>query len=415
MNFKTIQKIFLVAMCSSVLYACSDDDPIDEQKNDPQKEVVSISNADELFDFAQRVKNGETKLDAELVADIDLTGRLWTPIAADYHKHYEGYFKGNKHTITGLTITEEHIKKVFDLTDEDINYSYPLGLFSYVGDNGTITGVILKNVSIQTPNIHDVGGIAGINDGTITICAVSGKIVGNREVGGIAACTYNAISGCENYADIKGNYEVGGIAGLVMKHIMSCKNYGKIEAVDNIAGGIVAMCGTKAILFNLENYGEVTVNSGAGGITGLVAGKLYNSVNYGTITGSHDIGGVVGKLDRGYYTSLEFSYDNPDDAYMENCVNYGVVQGGETTNAVIGGFYEIDPFDHKTRVTLTTKNIFYDANVNPTLTDERGTAIDSNTLSTLNQWVDNKPAEHKNVAFKIWEKDENGKFVIKKK
>ena len=63
MNFKTIQKIFLVAMCSSVLFACSDDDPIDEQKNDPQKEVVSISNADELFDFAQRVKNGETKLD----------------------------------------------------------------------------------------------------------------------------------------------------------------------------------------------------------------------------------------------------------------------------------------------------------------------------------------------------------------
>lgn len=414
MKFKTIQKIFLVAMCSSVLYACSEDELTDDTKKEPQSNVLSISSADELFDFAQRVKNGETKLDAELVADIDLTGKLWTPIATNFQKSYEGYFKGNKHTITGLTITEEHVKKVFDLTDEDINYSYPLGLFSYLGDDGIITGVILKDVSIQTPNIHSVAGIAGVNEGTITTCTVSGKLAGNREVAGIAASTYNAISGCENYADIKGSSQVGGIAGTAMKHIMSCKNYGKIEA-DDEAGGIVGTCGTKAILFNLENYGEVTVNSGAGGITGLVAGKLYNSVNYGAITGSYDIGGVVGKLDRANITGLEFSYDNPDDAYMENCVNYGVVQGGETTNAVIGGFYEKDPFDHKTRVTLTTKNIFYDANVNPTLTDERGTAIDSNTLSTLNQWVDNKPAEHKNVAFKIWEKDENGKFVIKKK
>ena len=410
---KTIQKFFILSLCTLAPFSCSENIIEDEGDKNEAKDIVSISTADELFNFAERVKNGETILDAELVADIDLTGKLWTPIASDYDKRYEGYFKGNKHVITGLTITEEHIKNEFELTEEDLMYfAHPLGLFSYVGNDGAVTGVSLKDLSIETPNIHSVGGIAGENDGTITTCTVSGKIVAKERIGGIAGATHNAISGCENSANINGNDCIGGIAGVAMGYIMSCKNYGNIECT-NYVGGISGMCGTKAILFNLENYGEINAQSVAGGITGLLAGKFYNNVNYGTITGTSDIGGLAGSMDRGYYTELQFSYDNPDNAYMENCVNFGIVRGNEDTHAAIGGIHDKTPFGSWTGI-LNTKNIFYDANANPSLTGERGTAINSNTLSTLNQWVDNKPAEHKNVAFKIWEMDENGKFVIKK-
>ncbi len=417
MKFKTIQKIFLAAICSSALYACSEDELTDDTKKEPQSNVLSISSADELFAFAKRVNEGETKLDAKLATDIDISGKEWTPIGYDaYSIEYEGLFDGDGHTIKGLTITDEGIRELYKIEDDDqYGLAFPIGLFSSVGKKGIIKGLHLEDVSLQIPKCVIAGSLVGeLHGGMVLTCTASGSIEGNTHIGGIIGTGYGTISGCVNHASVKGNGTVGGVTGVATVTIMSCKNYGKVEAGRD-AGGIVGVSGANAVQFNLENYGDVTSTTRAGGIVGMAAGKLYNSINYGNVTGNTNVGGVIGSVDRGRGAALEFNEDEDiDDVYIENCVNLGSISGNEDTHAVIGSTDKRAFFTYAT-LNVSIKNCFYDETVNPSLSDDNASAIDGNTQNTLNDWVANKPAAHKSVAFKIWEKDETGKFVIKKK
>ena len=74
-----------------------------------------------------------------LRADLDLSGEEWVPLCDSYENAFSGLFKGNNHTIRGLTMT----------TPRD--YS---GLFGRCS-GGTIKGVKLTDVNI------DISGLAG--------------------------------------------------------------------------------------------------------------------------------------------------------------------------------------------------------------------------------------------------------------
>ncbi|MBO4531238.1 MAG: hypothetical protein J5767_11445 [Paludibacteraceae bacterium] len=417
MNYKTIGQLLFLSFCSMSLFSCVEIEDDDETNKDDKKatEVISISTADELFRFAERVNSGETKLDAELIADIDISGREWIPIGFKPGNDYLGYFKGNKHTITGVTIVEETIEKAYDFENSILEYAYPVGLFSRVGSEGDIQGVELKDVSIVLPKCSQIGGIAGASSGRILTCTVSGSIIGHGGIGGIVGHDYGTVSGCTNYTSIKGVHDIGGVTGLAVTYAISCKNYGKVEG-NEIVGGVVGCSGAKTILFNLENYGDVSATTNVGGIIGMAAGEFYNSVNYGKVTGSDfAIGGVIGIIDRGSLAVLGFSYGTPDKVYVENCINYGVVQGPEEgTHAVIGDIYDEDMLE-RNKLIVSIRNCFYDFSANPLLSDVNALRMDSDTKDVLNEWVAQKPAKHETVAFKIWDVDETGKLTLKKK
>lgn len=144
----------------------------------------------------------DPSLNCALTADINMTGKEWTPVGMSIN--YSGTFDGQGHTITGLNISSSSeavalfddigaAGKVMNLQLKDVTYngSTAMGGIAH-GNNGTITACSVMGTLTNTTNNGDVGGIAAVNHGTITACWFNGTITGGRCVGGIAAFNLNA-------------------------------------------------------------------------------------------------------------------------------------------------------------------------------------------------------------------------------
>lgn len=144
----------------------------------------------------------DPSLNCALTADINMTGKEWTPVGMSIN--YSGTFDGQGHTITGLNISSSSeavalfgdiggAGKVMNLQLKDVTYkgSTAMGGIAH-GNNGTITACSVTGTLTNTTNNGDVGGIAAINYGTITACWFNGTITGGSNVGGIAVFNLNA-------------------------------------------------------------------------------------------------------------------------------------------------------------------------------------------------------------------------------
>ncbi len=193
-----------------------------------------ISNAGQLYWFANLVNNGTTNAKAELCADIVInTGvidgsgtlqsgsfRSWTPIAfgevnviGTYNgEKFTGVFDGKGYTIRGLYA---------NTSDRYI------GLFGY-NDTGTI-----KNVGVVDSYFAGdryTGVIAGQNDGTITNCYSNSTANASRYTGGISGNNTGTISTCYNVGKAIGTsssvfsptYYVGAVSGASSGSISNC-------------------------------------------------------------------------------------------------------------------------------------------------------------------------------------------------
>ena len=158
-----------------------------------------IGTADDLYAFAAAVNAGNTSINGKLTADIDMTGKAWTPICQTLSFHaseasdtgYCGTFDGNGHTISNLTVT-------FNSSGTSNTYSH--GLFGTV--SGTVKNLGMLNLKYQnTEGDTRAGSVAGqlLTDGTITNCySVGHSIETNSNIaGGIVGCNYGGtISNC---------------------------------------------------------------------------------------------------------------------------------------------------------------------------------------------------------------------------
>lgn len=216
------------------------------------KGVYNVYSADGLHNVAELVyDDGETDIDITLLVDIDMSdavigGCRGLPIGYGYHP-YNGTFDGNGKTITGLTVS--------DFDPEGIGRSIPVGLFGCIGKNGTVRNLRLANVSAKGERF--IGGIAGINRGTITGCSVEGGTVTVVEessysgnAGGIAGINNGTITSCHASVRIDGNHLLGGVAGSNNGTITACYATGDVSveyggAVGGVAGdncGTVTAC-----------------------------------------------------------------------------------------------------------------------------------------------------------------------------
>ena len=137
-------------------------------------------------------------LNCTLTADIDLTGKEWTPVG-NSGQTYNGTFDGQGHTITGLNISSP---------------SEAVALFHNIGGGGKVMNLQLKDVTYNGSTA--MGGIAHGNSGTITACSVTGKLTttsNSADVGGIAASNLGSITACWFNGTITGGGNVAGIAG----------------------------------------------------------------------------------------------------------------------------------------------------------------------------------------------------------
>ena len=235
----------------------------------------TVYNADGLLNVAELVNGGKTDINITLTADIDLTGKDWTPIGTDYDNSYKGTFDGGGHTITGLTFTT--------------NDEYA-GLFGWLNRAGTVKNVVMEGVQITSNQIYggSIGGVVGSGWGTIENCSVSGSVSGTVYVGGVVGAQIDgSITGCSSSATVKGMVDVGGVAGQTNSSatLTACYATGnvtlEIDPKKNIAGG--GLVGMNAGSSLLACYATGNVTS-TGSSTGYVHIGGFLGNNYTTVT-----------------------------------------------------------------------------------------------------------------------------------
>ena len=235
---------------------------------DSNTKTYTVYNADGLLAWNEAAQK-DRSINCTLTADIDLTGKDWTPIGTNFYNSYTGTFDGGGHTITGLTVTT--------------NDKYA-GLFGYLGNfnNGaaTVKNVVMDGIQITCNHrLGYAGGVAGYSWGTIENCSVSGSVSGTDCVGGVVGSQKaGSIIGCSSSATVKGTHYVGGVAGEKWGTMIACYATGnvtlEIGSPKNLSGGgVVGLNGGSRVLAcyaigNVNSKGSSTGNVHIGGLFG---------------------------------------------------------------------------------------------------------------------------------------------------
>ena len=245
---------------------------------DSNTKTYTVYNANGLMNIAELVNGGKSDINITLTADIDLTGKDWTPIGTDYDNSYKGTFDGGGHTITGLTFTT--------------NDEYA-GLFGWLNRAGTVKNVVMEGVQITSNQIYggSIGGVVGYSWGTIENCSVSGSVSGTVYVGGVVGVQIGgSITGCSSSATVKGTVDVGGVAGQTNSSATLTACY----ATGNV---IIEMAPKK----NIAGGGLVGMNAGSSLLACYATGNVTST---GSSTGYVHIGGFLGNN----YTTVTACY-----------------------------------------------------------------------------------------------------------
>ena len=295
-----------------------------------------------------------------LADDINLEGNAnnaWKSIG-----NFTGTFDGDEHTISGLYLNAGSAAGPAD---------QGLGLFTSVGQGGTVKNLTVEGVIDGTNAGVVIGGIVGRNNGgTISNCTSSvditasvdsnvGGIVGSGEsgtiknccntgsidvtcsssdigIGGIVGQTSNGtVKTCENTGNVTVDHctGTGGIVGYAVRgsKVSNCRNSGSIDGNESKTGGIVGE--NNGAVLKCYNTGDVCSDGTAGGITGRnvsdsnAPGSVENCYNTGAVSGSGDVGGIVGYNNNDPYSG--------NVSTVKNCYNTGAVISGNSSN--VGG------------------------------------------------------------------------------
>lgn len=213
-----------------------------------------ITTADEF----KAIGEDSTKWDKNYVlgADIDLDGENITPIGSG-SVPFRGKFSGDGHVVSDFVISG----------------SGNLGLFGYSA--GLIEKVGVENFRVITTS-SNIGGVCGVNLGTIVYCYNTGTVSGQMQVGGVCGGNYGSLANCYNAGKVSGDLITGGVCGVSESFMRNCYNTGDVSATDKFTGGV---CGV--------NNGKVEACYSAGEVigtdnVGAVCG--YNGYNGSTIT-----------------------------------------------------------------------------------------------------------------------------------
>lgn len=282
-----------------------------EESTTQTYERVDIYTVEDLQKFSGQCHVDTWSADKEvhLMADLNLDGVELEPISV-----FNGFFYGESHTISGFTYE---------------GAGYVTGLFRYIGHAGEIRDLRLEAEISSNDEKECVGGLVGVNYGTIRNCTFAGKVDGKNITGGIVGINESTglISDSMVMGRITGYYATGGVAGKNHGMIMSTINQAGINddtewveqddemslawlrSVDDTNSNVQIHSGvdTGGIAGCSDGYIGLCTNAGrvgyehtgynVGGIAGRQAGMVDQCTNNGTVNGRKDVGGIVGQME----------------------------------------------------------------------------------------------------------------------
>ena len=228
-----------------------------------------------------------------LTCDLDLAGANWTPIGSENtSKGFSGYFDGDGHVISNLTI------KGSPSTAKN-------GLFAQL--SGEVKNLGLENVEISlSPEYgsYYAGALAGMSDAkaVVTNCYSKGRVGisgSDVTVGGLVAYALGKYERCYSEASISGE-TAGGLFGSCGADVINCYATGNVSAHSRYgtAGGLIGRLEGSSDCIEIINcyaLGNASASSSSsGGATSAAAGALVgdNMSNNHKIENCFAIGNV---------------------------------------------------------------------------------------------------------------------------
>lgn len=273
-----------------------------------EQEIIMIESKEDLLAVAKyctldSYSYGKTFL---LEQDIDLEGsELMIP-------SFSGVFDGQGHKISGLSITG--------------NVS-AAGLFGTVQQSGVVKNLRVEGAVVPEGEKSRVGGIVGINEGTILGCTFSGVVRGSDYVGGISGTngTNGQLLNTVTEGVVIGTHYTGGTTGQNEGVIFSCRNEAAVNTeVPDEEDSLESISDTLYRLWKTYDRQESHPSmTDTGGIAGYSTGIIKNSTNIADVGYPHvgyNVGGIVGR----------------QCGYVGFCGNQGHIYGRKDVGGIAG-------------------------------------------------------------------------------
>ena len=201
------------------------------------------------------------------------TGSGFVPLGTN-SQQFTGSLDGQGHTISNLYIARPSENAV--------------GLFGTTS-NASISNVGLLNEAIAGNN--GVGGLVGVNNGSLTNVYSSGSVSGNNDVGGLVGNNSGSLTNVYSTGSVSGLNYVGGLVGSNNGSLTNVYSTGSVSG-NNYVGGLVGINGG-SIEYSYAT-GSVAGSNYVGGLVGLSYGNINEVYSTGLVTGRTNIGGLVG-------------------------------------------------------------------------------------------------------------------------
>ena len=270
----------------------------------------------------------------KLMADIDLSGYTETSfniIGESSYPAFKGVFDGCGHVISNFTY--------------DTNDAIHVGLFGFVrGRNAQIKDLGLVDPNIDAKNGHGAAPlVCWTKDGaTISNCYVEGgSVIGKSIVGGLVAghetsyivnCHFDGTVFDSGPGDLNWS-GVGGLVGVNKGTISDCSSAGSVTGIFNV-GGLVGINESFGTIINSFSDSIVTGEMYTGGLVGHNLKVVKHSYATGSVTGERFTGGLIGRS-QGHITSC---YSTASTTGTENVGGLmGKNSGGKITNCYSAG------------------------------------------------------------------------------
>ena len=226
-----------------------------------------------------------------------------------------------------------------------------VGLFGIVV--GWEEGGVIENLSVVNANVNGdigVGGLVGLNGGTVSNCYCTGNMTGESRVGGlvgfnIAIVSYSSYSGSVTGHD----FLAGGLIGYNTGNVSN--SYSVVRMTGGLGVGGLVGGNDGGIVRNSHSSGSVTGDEYVGGLVGhnwnsdAVVGSCYSS---GNVTGNSRVGGLVGY--NGYYGTVNNCYSSSSVtgngsvgglvgynlATVNSCYSSGSISGNSSVGGLVG-------------------------------------------------------------------------------
>lgn len=177
--------------------------------NEIEPDIYEIASLDDLMHLSGYVNNGLHECEGlTFVQTADIAGDgEFRPIGgASGRSKFSGTYDGQKHSISGLYITNVQRYNFVDA-----------GIFGRTGNKAVVKDIVHTGSTLY--GYAYVGGIVGENNGLVTNCHVAADVTftsnvsGTEGFGGIVGINFGRVTGCSSAAFMNVQKRVGGIAG----------------------------------------------------------------------------------------------------------------------------------------------------------------------------------------------------------